>query len=50
MPFDQLSRSLTFCACGHIWDEHDMKTCECQVFGCPCVYFEEDPEARNDVP
>jgi len=31
------------------WDEHDPKTCECQVKDCPCFYFEADEPEPEEV-
>lgn len=39
----------TPCACGHVWDEHDPKTCECTIEGCPCFYFEADLNAEEEA-
>ena len=32
------------CTCGHVLDEHEHGA-ECTIERCPCVHFEEDPEA-----
>lgn len=44
MPDDE-----AICSCGHTWDEHDVtnypSTPPCDVYGCDCMAFEEDPDA-----
>lgn len=32
------------CVCGDVGDEHDPKTMACTVSGCPCIYYDPEPE------
>lgn len=40
------------CTCGDVMDEHRFAAGtgyhECEVDGCPCLMYEEDPEANDD--